>query len=148
MSKGKRKAPQKDCLGCGVQCHARCSTCKSCGYEFYEKTKDKQKRLAKNWRELKQGDVIKSITGSGPYFLSRDRPGEKIMMGHKGKFEVVAIYDNGPKSCGIVGRQLSGRKVRASYVEYIYMGETYYNDDLSQHEEPHKIRVLKKTQPK
>ena len=140
----KRKAPQKKCPSCDTLTHARVSTCKKCQHVFYVKKNVEQELLAKNWRDLKAGDVIKCITGSGPYFLSRDRPGEKIMMGQKGTFEVVEIYDCGPRSCGIVGRQLSGRKSRASYVEYIYMGETWYNDDLSQHEKPHKIKVIKK----
>lgn len=144
-NKKKRSAPQKTCTGCGTSCHARVSKCADCGYEFYVKKSTQAKLLAENWKDLQAGDIIKCITGSGPYFLSKDRPGEKIMMGHKGIFEIVEMYNNGPKSCGIVARQLSGRmrRRRSGVVEYIYMGETWYNDDLSQHEVSHKIKVIK-----
>ena len=46
------------------------------------KKKELEVQLAKDWRDLRPGDVIKVITGSGPYYLSKDNPGEKIMMGH------------------------------------------------------------------
>ena len=140
--KKKRKKPEKKCNECGTLAHARSSVCKNCGYVFYIKKKELEVQLAKDWRDLKRGDVIKVITGSGPYYLSKDNPGEKIMMGHKGKFEVLEIIDNGPKRCGIYGRQMV--RVPINHREWIYMGESYYNDTYSMNEEPHRIRVLKK----
>ena len=142
--KKKRKKPEKKCNECGTSSHARSSACKNCGYVFYVKKKELEVQLAKDWRNLQAGDVIKVISGSGPYFLSKDKPGEKIMMGQKGKFEVMEVYDDGPKCCGIYAYQLYGRASKSHYREWIYMGESYYKEDVSLHKEPHRIRVLKK----
>ena len=139
----KRKAPQKKCPSCNTPTHARTSTCKKCKHVFYVKKSVQAVLLAKNWRDLRAGDVIKVITGSGPYYLSKDNPGEKLMMGQKGKFEVMEIVDNGPRRCGIYGRQMC--RVPIHHREWIYMGESYFNDTYSMNEEPHKIKVLKKS---
>jgi len=142
--KKKRKKPEKKCNECGTLAHARSSVCKNCGYVFYVKKKELEVQLAKDWRNLQAGDVIKVISGSGPYFLSKDRPGEKIMMGQKGKFEVAEVLDEDPRQCGIYAHQLYGRASKSHYREWIYMGESYYNEEVSLHKESHKIRVLKK----
>ena len=140
----KRKAPQKDCPSCNTPTHARTSTCKKCKHVFYVKKSVQATLLAKNWRNLQAGDVIKVITGSGPYYLSKDKPGEKIMMGQKGRFEVIEVHDEGPKCCGIYAHQLYGRASKSHYREWIYMGEPYYENTYSLNKEPHKIKVLKK----
>jgi len=131
---------KKECSGCGSMLGVRTKECPDCGYKFLIRKRGPRPKEI-DWTELKAGDTIKVVTGTGPYFLSKDRPGEKIMMGHRGVFEVVELYGVGttPRGCGVVGRQISGNKNRASVVEYIYMGDTYYNDPLSLHEEPHKI---------
>tara|TARA_Y100000310_G_scaffold175442_1_gene175484 strand:+ start:2454 stop:2951 length:498 start_codon:yes stop_codon:yes gene_type:complete len=148
--KKKRGKPEKACPECNYTNHARSSNCKECNYEFYIRKKKKQELLAANWRELKAGDIIKCVAGHGSYYLSNDKPlnpdgsQQKIPLGHRGKFQVVGLFglDN-PKGCGIIGRQVTGRGIVANVREYIYMGETYYDDDLSTHKEPHKIKVLK-----
>tara|TARA_Y100000310_G_scaffold340920_1_gene438347 strand:- start:1893 stop:2390 length:498 start_codon:yes stop_codon:yes gene_type:complete len=149
IKKKKRKAPQKECPECKSMVHARVSFCRECNHTFYIKKDVEQDLLAKNWRDLKAGDIIKVITGSGSYFLSKhnknpDGSPLRIGMGHKGKFEVVEIVDQGSRSCGIVGRQLYTRGRRANVTEYIYMGEKYYNEDMIMHNEPHRIKVIKK----
>ena len=68
------------------------------------------------------------------------------MMGEKGKFEVVEIHDKGPRECGIYGHQLYGRAGKSHYREWIYMGESYYNEGVSIHKESHRIKVLKTCQ--
>ena len=136
-----RSSPQKTCPVCKNECHARCSSC-ACGHQFYIKQSEKQRILAENWRDLKSGDIIKCISGSGPYFLSKDRAGERIMMGVKGKFQVVEINDNGPKKCGIIALQIHGRRT-ANVRDYIYMGESCYDESLGIYREPHKIKVIK-----
>ena len=141
----KRKAPQKNCPSCNTPTHARTSTCKKCQHVFYVKKSVQAVLLAKNWRDLKPGDVIKVISGSGPYYLSKDNPGEKIMMGQKGKFEVIEVHNGGPKCCGINAHQLYGRSGKSRYREWIYMGESYYKEDVNIHKEPHRIKVLKKS---
>ena len=143
--KKKRKKPEKVCPECNTANHARSSNCKECDYMFYLRKGDREVQLAKDWRDLQPGDIIKVITGSGPYWLSKDKPGEKIMVGQKGRFEVVEIYDNGPTSCGITGRQLNTRGRRSSVTEFIYMAEPNYDKELSNHNEPHRIKVLKKS---
>jgi len=144
--KKKRGKPEKACPECNYINHARSSNCKSCDYTFYVRKKVREVELAKNWRDLKAGDIIKVISGSGPYWLSKEKPGEKIMLGEKGKFEVVEIYDNGPKSCGIVGRQLYTRGRKSNVREFIYMGKPNYNEELCNHNEPHRIKVIQKCQ--
>ena len=142
--KTKRSAPQKKCPSCESMVHARVSLCKTCNHTFYIKKNAQQELLAKNWRDLKAGDTIKCIVGSGPYFVSKDRPGEKIILGHKGMFEVIEIHYKDSRSCGIIAKKIFARGHRANVREYIYMGEPHYDDNLSQHNEPHKIKVIKK----
>jgi len=142
MPKGKRKAPQKECPECKSLVHARVSFCRKCKHTFYIKKNVKRELLAKNWRDLEAGDIIKVITGSGPYYLSKDRAGEKIMMGQKGKFEVLEIVDSGPRTCGIYGRHMV--RIPTHHREWIYMGESYFNETYSTNEEPHRIKVIKK----
>ena len=148
-SKKKGGKPEKDCPKCNCVNHARSSNCKECDYEFYIRKNKKQELLAANWKELKTGDIIKCIAGHGTYFLSNDKPlnpdgsKQRIYMSHKGKFRVLKIVDQGKRSCGILGHQVSSRGVVASVREYIYMGEKYKNNDLSLYYEPHKIKVLK-----
>ena len=129
---------RKECSGCGIMLGVRTKECPDCGHKFLIRKRGPRPKQI-DWTELKAGDTIKVVTGTGPYFISRDRAGEKIMMGQKGMFEVVELYGTGkPDGCGVVGRQLFGNH-RAGVIEYIYMGETWYNDDLNIHEEPHKI---------
>ena len=150
--KKKRRKPEKNCPECNTANHARSSNCKEGDYEFYVRKNVKQELLAANWRELQPGDIIKVISGSGPYFLSKDKPlnpdgsQQRIMMGEKGKFEVVEVLDNGPRQCGIYGHQLYGRASKSHYREWIYMGESYYKEDVSIHKEHHSIKVLKSCQ--
>ena len=144
--KKKRRKPEKNCPECNTANHARSSNCKECDYEFYVRKNVKQELLAANWRDLKPGDVIKVISGTGPYYLSKDKPGERIMMGQKGKFEVMEVHDAGPRQCGIYAYQLYGRASKSHYREWIYMGESYYNEDVSIHKEAHRIKVLKSCQ--
>lgn len=133
---------KKQCTGCGLSVGVRTKECPDCGNKFVIRKRGPRPK-AVDWTELKTGDTIKVVTGTGPYFLSKITPGEKIMMGHKGKFEVVELYGVAkPKGCGVVGRQIFGNH-RAGVIEYIYMGETWYNDALSIYEEPHKIMGIK-----
>ena len=145
----KRKAPQKECPSCHELVHARVSKCKSCKHVFYIKKTVQQEALAKNWRNLKAKDEIKVFYGSGTYFLSKDKTNPdgtpmKISMGHKGKFEVIEVIDEGSRSRGIIGKQIFPR-YRATVREYIYMGESYFSNNTGLHMCPHKIKVLKIT---
>ena len=141
----KRKAPQKKCPSCDTFAHARTSTCKKCKHVFYVKKSVQATMLAKNWQDLKAGDVIKCVAGHGPYFLSKDRPGERIMMGHRGKFEILEIVDEGPQCRGMWASEVFPRGLKSNYREFIYMGEAHHREDVNIHYRPHKIKVIKKT---
>lgn len=130
---------KKQCTGCGLSVGVRTKECPECGNKFVIRKRGPRPKEVANWLELKSGDIIKVVTGTGPYFLSKDKPGEKIMMGHKGKFEVVELNNLNPKSRGIIGRQINNGGYRSNVVEYIYMGDSYYDESLSTHKEPHKI---------
>ena len=129
---------KKSCSGCGNKVGVRTKECPDCGHKFVIKKRGPRPKEIE-WTELKTKDIIKVVIGTGPYFLSKDKPGERIMLGEKGRFEVVELYDKGPRSRGIVGRQVTERGHRANVVEFIYMGETYYSDDMCSHNAPHKI---------
>ena len=134
---------KKECSGCGSMLGGRTKECPDCGYKFLIKKRGPRPKEI-DWTELKTGDIIKVVTGTGPYYLSKDKPGERIMMGEKGMFEVAEIIDSGPRNRGIYGHQLYGRSGKSHYREWIYMGESYYNDAYSLNKEPHRIKVLKK----
>ena len=134
---------KKECSDCGNKVGVRTKECPDCGHKFVIKKRGPRPKEIE-WTELKVKDIIKVVSGTGPYFISKVNQGERIMLGEKGKFEVVEIYDKGPKSCGIVGRQLYTRERRSNVTEFIYMGEAYYNHEMCSHSEPHRIKVIKK----
>ena len=145
-NKKKRKTPEKICPSCNSKNHARASSCKSCTHVFYEKKGAKQRRWAENWKALESGDVIKCISGHGTYWKDSNT-GEKIYMGLKGTFEVIDIYNKNDRSCGIVGKKVLRGGRRGNIREFIYMGESYYNEDTGLYNSPHKIIVIKKKNP-
>ena len=65
----KRKAPQKDCPSCSGKCHARASTCKSCGHVFFKK----KLSIVEDWTQLQSGDEIKSVKGHGSYWINTEK---------------------------------------------------------------------------
>lgn len=140
MPRGKKTCPE-----CLTLTGPRTKIC-SCGHGFHFKPPSLKIPKGKqvDWTTLEKGDVIKCIQGSGPYWLSKDNTGDKIMLGEKGRFEVVEVYNRGPRSCGLVGRQIHTRGKRSGVTEFIYMGESWYNDDMGNYNEPHKIVLLKK----
>jgi DNA-directed RNA polymerase subunit RPC12/RpoP len=129
---------KKSCSECGNKVGVRTKECPDCGHKFVIKKRGPRPKEIK-WIELKVKDIIKVVSGTGPYFISKVNPGERIMLGEKGRFEVVELYNKSPRSCGIIGRQVTERGHRANTTEFIYMGESYYCDDLCSHNAPHKI---------
>ena len=130
---------KKQCSNCGIKVGVRTKLCPDCGHKFLIRKRGRRPKEVRDWEDLKKGDIIKVVTGSGPYFISKDRPGERIMMGHKGMFEVVELNYKSPKSCGIIGKKVNRNGYKANVIEYIYMGESFYDEPLSTHKEPHKI---------
>jgi len=134
---------KKECPNCASRVGVRTKICPDCSYKFLIRKRGPRPKQVKNWRDLKKGDIVKCVSGTGPYFISKDRPGERIMMGHKGRFEIVELNYQNPRSCGIIGRAINSSGHKASVREYIYMGESYYDEDLNTHKEPHKILGVK-----
>jgi len=60
-----KRKPFKTCPACSDKCHARKATC-VCGHVFYERKN--RNKVIENWRSLNKGDVIKSVSGNGPYW--------------------------------------------------------------------------------
>lgn len=105
--------PSKICIKCGAKCGVRTKEC-SCGQPFHVKTKKavKHKLAAIDWKELKKGDTIKSISSHGPWRPSQD--GTTIYMGEYGIIKVDKLDDK-----GIHGYNQDGSHC------YLYMGEDF-----------------------
>lgn len=103
---------RKACKECGVINGVRAYVCKHCGEEF--KMKKHRKRSHKipveNFRDLKEGDLIRVVGGSGPYHTSED--GERTYFIDRGKYTVVKIEKDGIQARGNAG------------MCYLYMGES------------------------
>ena len=93
MPKGKKECPQ--CKRSNAVRSLKCS----CGFEFRKPKHEKVvtiKKLSKkisSWQELKKGDRIKVISGSGPIWEKEDGTTECI--GHYGKFTVISLEKYG-----------------------------------------------------
>jgi hypothetical protein len=114
MTKKKRGTPLKTCPECQIQLHARKAEC-GCGYCFYQK----RKSVVRNWQELKKGDIVRSLHGSGPYWEDPSTK-EKIYMGSYGKFKVDKVCENFIRVFG-VGK--FGKMQTSSSLEVLYMGD-------------------------
>ena len=121
-----RTAPVKACPGCNSNVHARSSSCKTCGHKFYVTKKDLQR--IDNWRDLKPGDKIKSISKNGPYWVDPSTR-EKLYMGSYGEFVVEQVGAN-YINCYEIGkvRKINGRMVNCSEIHTLYMGKFEKSD--------------------
>ena len=100
---------QKQCKNeeCGIFVGPRTYVCPGCGYDFNFK-----RESTLDWKKLEKGDVFKSKSGSGPYWLTKK--GERISMGYHGRFKVLNILTDGILACSLKG-------IETQHV-YIYMG--------------------------
>ncbi len=107
---------QKVCPECNAVNGARAYQCKVCDYAFPNKHGRIRysKRPVRDWRELKQGDCVRVVGGSGSYYLN-PHTGERTYMSSKGKYKVHTVTYNGILAYGI-GKNNTG-------CEFIYMGE-------------------------
>ena len=107
---------QKVCPECNTVNGARAYQCKVCDYAFPNKHGRIRysKRPVRDWRELKQGDCVRVVGGSGSYYVSPDT-GERTYMSSKGKYKVHTISRDGIVAYGI-GKNNTG-------CEFIYMGK-------------------------
>lgn len=99
-----KKRGQKVCSNCKKPSGARAYVCKNCNAVFEIKNKHGipvvryNKTPIVSWRNLREGECIKVVMGSGPY---RNTSNGKEYMGHSGKFVVMNICDNGINAYGI-----------------------------------------------
>ena len=107
---------QKVCPECNTVNGARAYQCKVCDYAFPNKHGRIRysKRPVRDWRELKRGDCVRVVGGSGSYYVSPDT-GERTYMSSKGKYKVHTVTYNGILAYGI-GKNNTG-------CEFIYMGK-------------------------
>ena len=64
-----------------------------------------------DWTELEHGDIIRVISGEGPYMMI---DGEKVLIGYSGKFKVIKLDSTGIHAYPV--------KAKESGHCYIYMG--------------------------
>jgi hypothetical protein len=114
--------PYKTCPKCNKKSGVRSFFCE-CGHEFIYKDKDKENKAAKpkaiknrvkklvpiDWRQLKVGEKVKVIKGSGPYRFNNG--GERTSFGHSGEYFIKEIREDG---------LLATQK---GMTHFIYMGE-------------------------
>ena len=85
----------KTCI-CGSQCGVRSVTCPDCNTKFPVKSKREQALKPKgeevDWKDLRRGDEVKIIAGTGPYYESENG---RIYMGLAGKYKVISIEKDG-----------------------------------------------------
>ena len=135
---------QKQCKHCKAINAARQRVCTSCDREFKIK-KSRMRNEITDWRAMEVGECFRVINGSGPYFTitancAEGNRGDKIMMGERGKFQVVGIEKNGIYARGMTGYNFGTRDV--------YMGEDFYNKELNIHRTAHRIVKIKKPKSK
>ena len=124
---------QKVCPECNTVNGARAYQCKVCDYAFPNKHGRIRysKRPVRDWRELKRGDSVSVVGGSGSYYVSPDT-GERTYMSSKGKYKVHTISRDGIVAYGI-GKNNTG-------CQFIYMG-VHKQSDLcdNMYNAPHKL---------
>jgi len=106
-----KKRGQKLCAHCNTVNGVRSYECKNCGQAFKMKKVQKgvRKKKVLDFKDLKKGDRIKVIQGSGSYHV--DYNGERTYLQEGGKYTVVKTDDLGIHAYGKTG------------YNYLYMGE-------------------------
>lgn len=114
--KTKRGKPVKTCPACQTLCHARKSTCE-CGHVFYERKN--RNKVIENWQTLNKGDIIKSVSGNGPYWENPET-WEKVYMGSYGRFMVESVGANYIRCSRLIKNSRKNYKMSGTHV--LYMG--------------------------
>ena len=109
---------QKTCDKCQTKTGPRTKICKKCGEHFVFKLQLRNKvktNELKDWKSLDRGDVVKSIQGHGPYWITSE--GERESCGYYGLFRVRRVEENG------IGAYPYGTKQKHGGYHFIYMGQ-------------------------
>lgn len=127
----------KTCKDCGATTGPRAHNCPACGKAFTFKNDTVAVDKTFNWRHLENGDLIKVVSGSGPYY---DGEEERIPMGYHGIFRVKYVDDKGIHAYPV--------KARESGHCYIYMGDEVKESIGGLVQKPHKVRKVKQKKAK
>lgn len=101
---------KKICPECQELNAARSYQCKFCRHIFDFSSQDNNF----DWKSLKNGDLIKTKFGSGPYWMTSDEEPKKIPMGYYGKFKVIRVMQDGILARGYKENNMT---------MFLYMGE-------------------------
>ena len=126
-----KKRGQKICSKCNCINGVRAYNCKQCDHPFEMKKarRGPRKKLVEDYRELKRGDTIRVVGGSGDYYI--DKEGNKHYFVERGKYKVYSIDNRGIQCYGKHG------------YTYIYMGKRCRSKLVeSCYKAPHKIMLL------
>jgi hypothetical protein len=121
----------KTCEECGCVNGVRAYECKQCDHPFKMKKrrKGRRKKLVENYKDLKKGDEIRVVGGSGDYYIGSD--GDKHYFTERGTYKVHDTDDHGIKCYGKHG------------FTYLYMGKRCRSKLLSCcYKSPHKILLV------
>ena len=79
----------KICDNCGAENGVRSYECKACEHPFKMKKvrKGRKSRLVTDWTELSQGEKIRVVGGSGPFY--EDAEGERQYLTDRGMYTVL-----------------------------------------------------------
>lgn len=129
-----KKKPLKTCPACSEKNHARKSECE-CGHVFYEKKN--RNKVIEDWKTLRKGDVIRSISGNGPYW-ENPYTWERVYMGSYGRFVVEDVGTNFIRCSKLIKNSRKNYKMSGTHI--LYMG-SYHKSDLCDnlHSCPHKL---------
>jgi hypothetical protein len=131
-----KKRGQKICSECGHVNGVRTYNCKNCDHPFKMKKgrKTPRKKLITDHTELKKGDTIRVVGGSGPYYT--DKEGERHYLTDRGKYKVEGTDNQGIRCYGPTGYcyLYMGKKCRSSLLDNITKA-------------PHKILLLQNMAP-
>lgn len=112
-------------------------------YEEIENAKPKKiaklkkiKGEVEDWTKLRQGNVVKSVRGSGPYFINYY--GKKIYKGEYGYYEIDSVDYNG---LHVYEYSPHGKVLYHGGRRFIYMGPTEKVDIMNR--APHKLILVK-----
>ena len=134
MPRGKKTCP------CGFVTGPRTFKCPECGQSFNIQkgiTKKRGKRkgdVIEDWRDLKSGDFIRVIAGSGPYWINEGTQ-ERESLGYFGLFKVNRVEIDG------LGCYPADKKNNSGFC-YIYMGEAKKSPTGVSYKRAHKIRKV------
>ena len=133
------KRGQKTCPKCKEVNASRQRKCKFCSTIFVAKEIIGKDEVT-DWKNLLEGEYIKVIQGTGPYFISvkdsdESQEGERIYMGVTGVYKVAGIDEKGIR--------VYGTTIKNGGLAFIYMGPKGHSDITGTYLQPYRIKRVK-----